>query len=88
MVFRQPYAAIRRKAYRKCDYSKIITPKMGLLSNYCFLIINYCYSLAILTGVLVCFSLLIYPLFVKKCNFCIGNGNFYVLFSKILKPFC
>ena len=83
MVFRQPYAAICRRCNRKCDYSKIITPKMGLLSNYCFLIINYCYFLAGQACILVCFRAFFYQPCVKMCNFCGENSNFFVVLSNI-----
>ena len=43
MVFGSPMLPFVAGANRKCDYSKIITHKMALLSNYCFLTINYCY---------------------------------------------
>ena len=79
MVFRQPYVAIRHMCNRKCDYSKIITPKKALLSNYCFLVINYCYFLAFQTCILVCFRAFFCPPYVKMCNFCRENSNFFVL---------
>jgi hypothetical protein len=83
MVFRQPYAAIRHKCCCRCDYSKTITHKIGLLSKNCFLFINCCSLAGAFTGILVCFYVVLCTFLIKKCNFLIRNDNFYALLSNI-----